>query len=99
MGFGGQGALLVASCLAAPGVRAGMAGGGGAAVHPSGGCHPACSAVLCRMYLVALGAGGIKPCVVSFGADQVCIVVIVVKWVHVEWMHRLGARGMGGDGL
>ncbi|RLN23803.1 protein NRT1/ PTR FAMILY 8.1-like [Panicum miliaceum] len=39
----------------------------------SGTCHPTESqtaAVFVALYLIALGTGGIKPCVSSFGADQ-----------------------------
>ncbi|XP_028773786.1 protein NRT1/ PTR FAMILY 8.1-like isoform X3 [Neltuma alba] len=39
----------------------------------SGGCHPSTqqtAACFIALYLIALGTGGIKPCVSSFGADQ-----------------------------
>ncbi|KAF8662870.1 hypothetical protein HU200_055450 [Digitaria exilis] len=39
----------------------------------SGTCHPTepqTAAVFVALYLIALGTGGIKPCVSSFGADQ-----------------------------
>lgn len=39
----------------------------------SAGCHPSggqTAATFIALYLIALGTGGIKPCVSSFGADQ-----------------------------
>ncbi|XP_051126749.1 protein NRT1/ PTR FAMILY 8.2-like [Andrographis paniculata] len=41
--------------------------------HAHGGCHPKASQTLVcflALYMIALGTGGIKPCVSSFGADQ-----------------------------
>lgn len=42
-------------------------------VCDGGSCHPTTgqtAAVFVSLYLIALGTGGIKPCVSSFGADQ-----------------------------
>jgi peptide/histidine transporter 3/4 len=59
-----QGMALLTFSAIAPGLKPSCDANG---CHPTSGQTAACFVAL---YLIALGTGGIKPCVSSFGADQ-----------------------------
>lgn len=62
--FALQGMILLTLSASAPGLKPSC---------DSNGCHPTSAqtaAMYIGLYLIALGTGGIKPCVSSFGADQ-----------------------------
>ncbi|KAK7305348.1 hypothetical protein VNO77_43253 [Canavalia gladiata] len=62
-----QGMALLALSASVPGIKPTCHGHGNENCHPTNGQSAACFVAL---YLVALGTGGIKPCVSSYGADQ-----------------------------
>lgn len=60
-----QGMTLLTLSASVPGIKP--------TCHGNDSCHPSkMQVVICfvALYLIALGTGGIKPCVSSFGADQ-----------------------------
>uniref|UniRef100_J3MHX8 Peptide transporter n=1 Tax=Oryza brachyantha TaxID=4533 RepID=J3MHX8_ORYBR len=64
------GLALLTITASVPGIKPPYCGG---AVAPSAPCGPSgaqTAAFFVALYLIALGTGGIKPCVSSFGADQ-----------------------------